>query len=90
MKFWKRARKESGIPQAEMPRKSFRYFPMRLMADTSALTDAAMMSSCVPAPQDTSPSGVLIPTYAMALEFDPCSMACSWYLMMEYRYPRLA
>ena len=49
-----------------------------------------MMSSCVPAPQDTSPSGVLMPTYAMALEFDPCSMACSWYLMMEYRYPRLA
>ena len=38
------------------------HLPRRLMAETRALTEAAMMSSCVPAPQETWPSGVRMPT----------------------------
>ena len=68
---------KSGVPVRGNTAFRTVYLPILLMADTSALTDAAIMSSCVPAPQDTSPSGVRMPTYAIALAFDPCSMACS-------------
>lgn len=41
------------IPGARVARRGQDHLPRRLMAETKALTEAAMMSSCVPAPQET-------------------------------------
>ena len=55
-----RAQKRPGARAARRGRGN--HLPRRLMAETRALTEAAMMSSCVPAPQETWPSGVRMPT----------------------------
>ena len=55
-----RAQKRTGVRAARQGRGN--HLPRRLMAETRALTEAAMMSSCVPAPQETCPSGVRMPT----------------------------
>ena len=58
------------------------HFPafMRLMALTSAIADAVMMSVSIPAPHVTLPFSAVMPMYAIAREVEPISSACSLYV----------
>ena len=69
--------KKKGAPKHALKSIKNQISPELLTAATSALTEATMISVWIPAPQLTEPSGLEMPMYAAALDFEDCSTAFS-------------